>query len=131
MLKALFEKVKVFLAGKKSINNLRRLDLTNENLASELSKAEGVKIPTLKDDLESNRDWPKDKSTPVDFINIPRTNSTYKITEQPIVNFNAVNSDDGYGLAEHAFRMDDHADLPSKYLSSPEVDKGLKGILRN
>ena len=77
MLKALFEKVKVFLAGKKSINNLRRLDLTNENLASEISKAEGVKIPSLKDDLESNRDWPKDKSSPVDFINIPRTNSTY------------------------------------------------------
>ena len=131
MLKALFEKVKVFLAGKKSINNLRRLDLTNENLASEISKAEGVKIPSLKDDLESNRDWPKDKSSPVDFINIPRTNSTYKITEQPIVNFNAVNSNDEYGLAEHAFRMDDHADLPSKYLSSPKADKGPKGILRN
>lgn len=131
MFKALFEKVKVFLAGKKSHDNLQHFDLTNENLASELSKAEGIKIPALSDDLECGNDWPKDKSTPDDFINIPRTNSTYNIIEPPIGNFNSINSDPKYGLAEHAFRMDDHEDLPSKYLSSPVADKGLKSILRN
>ena len=129
MFRAFFEKIKVFLAGEKSNNNLKYLDLTNENLANELSKAEGMKIPVISD-LQSNYESPKDKSTPVDFINIPSTNSKFTIIE-PIVNSNSVNSNNGYGLAEYAFQMDEDADLPSQYPSSTKTARILKGILRN
>jgi hypothetical protein len=134
MFRAFFKKIKVFLAGGKSNNNLRELDLTSENLASELSKAEGMKIPVVSD-LQSNYEWPKDKSTPVDFINIPSTNSKSTIIEPILnfnsVNFNSVNSDNGCGLAEYAFQMDDHEDLPSQYPSSTKTVRIPKGILRN
>ncbi len=128
MFRAFFEKIKFFLAVGKSNNNLKRLDLTDENLASEISEAEGVNIPAIRN-LKSNYESPKDKSTPVDFINIP---SNYKSSNtEPIVNFNSINSDNGCGLAEYAFQMDDHEDLPSQYPSSAKTAHIPKSILRN
>jgi hypothetical protein len=128
MFRVFFEKIKFFLAVGKSNNNLKRLDLTDENLASEISEAEGLNIPAIRN-LKYNYESPKDKSTPVDFINIP---SNFKsTTTDPIVNFNSVNSDNGCGLAEYAFQMDDDANLPSQYPSSTKTVRIPRSILRN
>jgi hypothetical protein len=56
MFRAFFEKIKFFLAVGKSNNNLKRLDLTDENLASEISEAEGLNIPAIRN-LKSNYDY--------------------------------------------------------------------------
>lgn len=140
MFKKLFEQIKVLFVGKKSNDNLERLDLTDQRLISQISEAEGRSISN-ENLLQPNYNEPPDIATPREFIEIP--NGGQNLLERLDIgcislNSNSKKSDLNLDLAEHAFRMDFESlktdevisVSPHKPLNSQSVDKLEQSLLR-